>query len=119
MERVPALVSPFFLLFLLQIGLLTRLYDKVEGLIKIDGVDVENIGVRELRKTIGIVQQEPCLFNGTIRENIVLGRNVSGEKVEEAARIANAHEFIMKLQDVSLSIPEKSGIFRVTRQSSG
>ncbi|PIO69323.1 hypothetical protein TELCIR_08861 [Teladorsagia circumcincta] len=46
---------------------------------------------------IGIVQQEPNLFNGTIRENIVLGRPISDEEAEEAARIANAHEFIIKL----------------------
>ena len=86
----------------IQIGLLTRLYDKVEGKVRIDGVDIEKISVKELRKTIGIVQQEPCLFNGTIKENIVLGRSITDQKVEEAARVANAHEFIMKLQDVSV-----------------
>ncbi|KIH43356.1 hypothetical protein ANCDUO_26641, partial [Ancylostoma duodenale] len=47
---------------------------------------------------IGIVQQEPCLFNGTIRENIVLGRDISDEQAENAARIANAHDFIIKLE---------------------
>ncbi|KIH51183.1 ABC transporter, ATP-binding protein [Ancylostoma duodenale] len=47
---------------------------------------------------IGIVQQEPCLFNGTIRENIELGRSFNDDDIEEAARIANAHDFIMKLE---------------------
>ncbi|KAK6023585.1 ABC transporter, ATP-binding protein [Ostertagia ostertagi] len=80
-----------------QIGLLTRLYDCDRGSALLDGQEIRSIKTSDLRKMIGIVQQEPCLFNGTIRENIVLGRPISDEEAEEAARIANAHEFIMKL----------------------
>ncbi|KAK6757398.1 hypothetical protein RB195_015304 [Necator americanus] len=81
-----------------SIGLITRLYDCCEGKMTIDGRDIRSIKQTDLRKMIGIVQQEPCLFNGTIRENIVLGRGISDEQAEEAARIANAHDFIMKLE---------------------
>ncbi|KHJ85861.1 ABC transporter, ATP-binding protein, partial [Oesophagostomum dentatum] len=81
-----------------SIGLLTRLYDCDKGVMTLDGRNIRALKLSHLRKLIGIVQQEPCLFNGTIRENIVLGRNISDEKAEEAARIANAHDFIMKLE---------------------
>ncbi|WKY13009.1 hypothetical protein Q1695_004099 [Nippostrongylus brasiliensis] len=80
-----------------SIGLLTRLYDCDSGSVLLDGHDVRSIKTNDLRKMIGIVQQEPCLFSGTIRENIVLGRPISDEEAEEAARIAHAHDFIMKL----------------------
>ncbi|VDO23678.1 unnamed protein product [Haemonchus placei] len=79
------------------IGLLTRLYDCDKGSALLDGQEIRSIRTSDLRKMIGIVQQEPCLFNGTIRENIVLGRSVTDEQAEDAARIANAHDFIMKL----------------------
>ncbi|VDL77529.1 unnamed protein product [Nippostrongylus brasiliensis] len=80
-----------------SIGLLTRLYDCDSGSVLLDGHDVRSIKTNDLRKMIGIVQQEPCLFSGTIRENIVLGRPITDEEAEEAARIAHAHDFIMKL----------------------
>ncbi|VDM59945.1 unnamed protein product [Angiostrongylus costaricensis] len=98
------------------IGLLTRLYDCHKGSMFIDGRDIRTIKVRDLRKVrahsiaalnefrdrhlqmIGIVQQEPCLFNGTILENIVLGRPISDEQAKDAARMANAHDFIVKLE---------------------
>ncbi|CAI4233001.1 unnamed protein product [Auanema sp. JU1783] len=82
-----------------SIGLLTRLYDKCGGIITVDGYEIENINLHDLRSAIGIVQQEPYLFNGTIRENIILGRKISENEMEDAARIANAHDFIMKLSD--------------------
>ncbi|KHJ90234.1 ABC transporter, ATP-binding protein [Oesophagostomum dentatum] len=80
------------------IGLLTRLYDCSPNSVFIDGRDILSIKRSSLRKLIGIVQQEPCLFNGTIRENIELGRAINDRDIEEAARIANAHDFIMKLE---------------------
>ncbi|XGW07053.1 hypothetical protein V3C99_016954 [Haemonchus contortus] len=80
-----------------SIGLLTRLYDCDKGSALLDGQEIRSIKTSDLRKMIGIVQQEPCLFNGTIRENIVLGRSITDEQAEDAARIANAHDFIMKL----------------------
>ncbi|KIH48446.1 hypothetical protein ANCDUO_21485, partial [Ancylostoma duodenale] len=81
-----------------KIGLLTRLYDCNCGSMTLDGRDIRSIKLSDLRKMIGIVQQEPCLFNGTIRENIVLGRDISDQQAEDAARIANAHDFIIKLE---------------------
>ncbi|VDM69955.1 unnamed protein product [Strongylus vulgaris] len=87
----------------LKISLLTRLYDCDKGTMTLDGRDIRSLKLTHLRKVIGIVQQEPCLFNGTIRENIVLGRNISDAKAEEAARIANAHDFILKLEKVVLN----------------
>ncbi|KIH58561.1 hypothetical protein ANCDUO_11232 [Ancylostoma duodenale] len=84
-----------------SIALLTRLYDYTGGTVTLDGPDIRSTKLSDLRKMIGIVQQEPCLFSGTIRENIVLGRDISDEQAEEAARIANAHDFIEKLEKVS------------------
>ncbi|CAJ0588656.1 unnamed protein product [Cylicocyclus nassatus] len=81
-----------------SIAILTRLYDCSDGCVFIDGRDILSIRRNSLRKMIGIVQQEPCLFNGTIRENIELGRSIGDKDIEEAARIANAHDFIMKLE---------------------
>uniref|UniRef100_A0A183FX85 ABC transporter domain-containing protein n=1 Tax=Heligmosomoides polygyrus TaxID=6339 RepID=A0A183FX85_HELPZ len=81
-----------------SIGLLTRLYDHDDGSILIDGRDIRSLNTSDLRKMIGVVEQEPCLFNGTIRENIVLGRAICEADTEEAARTANAHDFIMKLE---------------------
>uniref|UniRef100_A0A158P6K3 ABC transporter, ATP-binding protein n=1 Tax=Angiostrongylus cantonensis TaxID=6313 RepID=A0A158P6K3_ANGCA len=81
-----------------SIGLLTRLHDCHKGSMLIDGRDIRTIKIRDLRKMIGIVQQEPCLFNGTILENIVLGRPISDEQAKDAARMANAHDFIVKLE---------------------
>ncbi|EYC28977.1 hypothetical protein Y032_0007g3528 [Ancylostoma ceylanicum] len=80
------------------IGILTRLYDCDNACVFIDGRDIRTLKRNKLRKLIGIVQQEPCLFNGTIRENIELGRSINEDDIEEAARIANAHDFIMKLE---------------------
>ncbi|KAJ1370623.1 hypothetical protein KIN20_032392 [Parelaphostrongylus tenuis] len=80
-----------------SIGLLTRLYNYDRGSIFIDGRDIRTIKVGDLRKMIGIVQQEPCLFNGSILENIILGRPISSDQARDAARTANAHDFIVKL----------------------
>ncbi|VDP00900.1 unnamed protein product [Heligmosomoides polygyrus] len=81
-----------------SIALLTKLYDCDSGETLLDGQDIRSISTSDIRKLIGIVQQEPCLFNGTIRENIMLGRPISDEQAVEAARIAHAHDFIMKLE---------------------
>ncbi|ETN79012.1 hypothetical protein NECAME_00386, partial [Necator americanus] len=81
-----------------KIAILTRLYDCDSESVFLDGRDIRTIRRSSLRKMIGIVQQEPCLFNGTIRENIDLGRSINEVDIEKAARIANAHDFIMKLE---------------------
>lgn len=78
--------------------LLCRFYDVTGGAIKIDGQDIRNYKIESLRHQMGIVSQEPILFNDTIYNNIAFGiENATQEQIENAARIANAHEFIDKL----------------------
>lgn len=82
------------------INLLCRFYDVTEGRILVDGIDVRNIRVRDLRSQIGVVLQDPFLFSGTILDNIAYAkRDAAREEVIRAAKAANAHEFIMKLPD--------------------
>ncbi len=79
-------------------SLIPRFYDVTQGAVKIDGVDVRDIKLKSLRSKIGIVQQDVYLFVGTVMDNIRYGRpDASREEVIEAARNANAHDFIMAL----------------------
>ncbi len=79
--------------------LLPRFYDVCEGNITIDGHDIRDYKISDLRGLMGIVTQESILFNDTVFNNIAFGMdNVSHESVIEAAKIANAHEFIMGLE---------------------
>ncbi|CAB3405451.1 unnamed protein product [Caenorhabditis bovis] len=82
-----------------SIGLLTKLYRADQREITVDGMNVNILDERSLRSNLGIVQQEPKLFEGTIMENIKLGREISDEEAMKAARIANADEFIQKLRN--------------------
>lgn len=76
--------------------LLPRFYDTAEGRITIDGVDIRDMRVAELRSLMGNVNQEAILFNDTFFNNITFGvESATQEQVEAAARIANAHEFIV------------------------
>jgi ATP-binding cassette subfamily B (MDR/TAP) protein 1 len=82
------------------IGLIERFYDPVRGVVTIDGRDIRTYNLRALRRHIGLVSQEPTLFSGTIRENIMYGMETAREaEVENAARAANAHDFISNLKD--------------------
>ncbi|XP_072969195.1 putative multidrug resistance protein [Typha angustifolia] len=82
------------------VGLIERFYDPVKGAVMIDGKDVRSYHLRSLRRHIGMVGQEPTLFGGTVRENIVYGTEAATEaEVEDAARAANAHDFISNLKD--------------------
>ncbi|XP_067304664.1 ATP-binding cassette, sub-family B (MDR/TAP), member 4 [Pseudorasbora parva] len=82
------------------IQLLQRFYDPQEGTVTVDGHDIRSLNVRSLRELIGVVSQEPVLFATTISENIRYGRqDVTQEEIEQAAREANAYDFIMKLPD--------------------
>lgn len=82
------------------VDLIPRFHDVVSGELLIDGVNVKDFRLYDLRKLMGVVSQEPILFNETIYNNITLGSgNVSQEQVEEAARIAHAHNFIMQKSD--------------------
>jgi len=80
--------------------LLPRFYDVTRGEIRIDGLDLRNLDISSLRSLMGIVNQEPILFNDTIYNNIAFGvENATSEEIEYAAKIANAHEFILKTEN--------------------
>ena len=82
------------------VDLIPRYYDVNEGSICIDGVDIRDMRVKELRSYIGNVNQEAILFNDTIFNNIAFGvEGATMEQVIEAAKIANAHEFIMEKEE--------------------
>lgn len=77
--------------------LLPRFYDVSEGSINIDGTNIKDFLVADLRGRVGMVSQESILFNDTIRGNIAFGNpNASFEDIQAAAKMANAHEFILK-----------------------
>ncbi|KAL5728482.1 ABC-type xenobiotic transporter [Ranunculus cassubicifolius] len=82
------------------ISLILRFYDPTAGRVMIDGKDIKKLELKSLRKFIGFVQQEPSLFATSIYENIAYGRdNASESEVIEAAKIANAHNFISSLPE--------------------
>jgi len=82
------------------INLICRFYEPDAGSIKIDGVDYRDISLQDLRNQIGIVLQEPFLFNGTIADNIAYGKpGASFEEIVVAAKAANAHNFILGKPD--------------------
>jgi subfamily B ATP-binding cassette protein MsbA len=84
--------------------LLPRFHDVSSGQLLIDGVDIRDHVISDLRGLMGIVTQEPLLFNDTIAANIALGNpSAMQEEIENAARIANAHEFITRKEDGYLS----------------
>ncbi len=79
------------------VNLLARFYDVDEGSVTIDGVDVRDLKLDDLRRAVGVVLQEPFLFRGTIYANVVYGRRDAGpEQVLAAAKSANAHNFILR-----------------------
>ena len=81
-------------------NLIPRFYDPQEGEILLDGINIRNITQSSLRRQISIVSQDVFLFNGTIKENILYGRqDATDEEVVNAAKLANAHDFIMELSD--------------------
>lgn len=79
-------------------ALLQRLYDPTEGVIRVDGIDIKDIKQHSLRKQIGVVLQDALLFNDTVRNNIAYGKpHAAMDEIIRVAKIANAHEFIMRL----------------------
>jgi len=82
------------------VQLLERYYDPVAGTILIDDVNVKDLSLKWYRRNVGMVAQEPILFSGTIKENILFGNpSATTEEIEEAAKFANAYEFIMQQPD--------------------
>ena len=80
--------------------LIPRFHDVSSGEILIDGINIKECKIDDLRRLMGVVSQDPILFNDTIYSNITLGTGgATQERVEEAARIANAHNFIMQKKD--------------------
>jgi ATP-binding cassette, subfamily B, bacterial len=103
------------------VNLLPAFYELTDGRILIDGHDTRDLTLESLRAQIAVVSQEPFLFNGTLRENILYGRlDASDEALEKAARAANCHEFISRLphaydsrvgeRGVKLSVGEKQRV---------
>ncbi len=106
-----ALVGPSGVGKTTLVDLICRFYDPVRGQVLVDGVDVRNFEPRALRKHIGMVLQEPFLFNSTVEENIAYGRpDCTEEEVHEAARRAGADEFIRELPDGYKSVVGERGI---------
>lgn len=87
-----------------SVSLIERFYDPSSGSLCLDGTDLRDLNLKWLRSKIGIVSQEPILFDASIAENIRYGalfRKVSDEEVIEAAKSANIHQFINTLPMVS------------------
>lgn len=82
------------------IGLIQRFYDVERGSVRVDGVDIREVDVHWYRKYTALVSQEPVIYSGSIRDNIVFGKlDATENEVVEAARAANAHGFISSLED--------------------
>ncbi|MCA9048316.1 MAG: ABC transporter ATP-binding protein [Planctomycetaceae bacterium] len=80
------------------VNLVCRFFDAESGVVRIDGIDVRQLRIQELRRNIGLVLQDPFLFFGTIAENIAYGRpDATQEEIVEAAKAALAHDFICRL----------------------
>ncbi len=93
------------------VSLLPRFWEVDRGRVMLDGIDVRNLRLADLRGAIGIVPQDPALFSGTVRENIAYARpGASQADVEAAARAAHAHEFIDRLSDGYDTIVGERGI---------
>ena len=96
-ERV-ALVGPSGAGKSTVLALLLRFYDPQAGAVRIDGIDVRDVTQQSLHRQMGLVPQDPFLFPGTVRDNIRFGVvDADDARVEEAARLANAHDFIVRL----------------------
>jgi subfamily B ATP-binding cassette protein MsbA len=84
--------------------------DPDKGSVLIDGIDVRNLKIKDLRNLMGIVSQHPILFNTSFKENISFGVEIAEiDKIENAARIANAHDFILENEEGYESSVGESG----------
>jgi len=97
-ERI-ALVGPSGVGKTTLVSLIPRFYDPTSGCVRIDGCDIRDVELSSLRKQIGIVSQETILFSGSIKENIAYSKvEATDGEIIEAAKRANAHEFIVALE---------------------
>ncbi|CAD8124583.1 unnamed protein product [Paramecium sonneborni] len=88
--------------------MLMRFYEPDQGVITINGIDITDYDIRYIRRQFGIVSQEPVLFNGTIKENIQYNLpQITNEQIENAAKRANAYDFIIKNQFEETQIEQK------------
>lgn len=93
------------------ISLVPRFYDVTSGSIKMDGIDIRDLRISDLRNLISIVDQEPFIFDDTIYNNILFGRpTASPEEVENAAKIAGIHNFIISLPEDYRTVVGERGI---------
>lgn len=93
------------------VDLIPRFYDTLSGSIKIDGKDIKDLELKSLRSLMGIVTQETFLFDDTVKANISYGvENISDDEIKDAAKAANAHEFIKKLPDGYNTIIGERGV---------
>ena len=93
------------------VDLIPRFYDTLSGSIKIDGKDIKELELKSLRSLMGIVTQETFLFDDTVKANISYGvENISYDDIKDAAKAANAHEFIQKLPDGYNTIIGERGV---------
>ena len=98
-----------------SVSLVERFYDPHTGNLTMDGTDLQDLNLKWLRSKIGIVSQEPSLFDATIAENIRYGalfREVSDEEVVEAAKSANIHSFIETLPMVCVNLYDMCKVTR-------
>ena len=97
-ERI-ALVGPTGAGKTTIINLLSRFYDIQDGSIMVDGIDVRDVTIKNLRQQMGVMTQENFIFEGTVADNIRYGkRDATMEEIIEAAKAVNAHDFIMKME---------------------
>ena len=93
------------------IKLVARFHDPTEGCIRVDGIDIRTVIQQSLRRQMGMVLQDPFLFNGTVKENILFGRlGASDEEVFAAAKAVGAHEFIMILKNGYDTTVQEGGV---------
>ena len=93
------------------VKLLSRFHDPTDGFVRVDGYNLRNVTQVSLRSQMGIVLQDPFLFNGTVRENIGFGKLEStDDEIISAAEAVGAHEFILKLKDGYGTIVQEGGV---------
>jgi ATP-binding cassette, subfamily B, multidrug efflux pump len=93
------------------VKLLTRFHDPTDGCVRVDGVDLRTVTQGSLRRQMGMVLQDPFLFNGTVKENILFGRlDAKDDDVIAAAKAVGAHDFIVNLKDGYETSVEEGGV---------